>query len=507
METLLDPCRDRKITEVNSIQHLKYIQVPLPPHRPLDSNLLFPNRLNGLPDWEQLRNHLKAEGRIRKADFMRIIKNTKKLLEVEPNMILVNDPVCVFGDIHGHFYDLINIFTAINGVQDFKLLFLGDYVDRGPYSVEVIMFLYALKLYYPKKIYLLRGNHESRLMSQHFTFRDEVLSKYDQEVFNAIIESFENLPLACLVNGKYFCIHGGISPKLKSIQNLNSVNRKQEIPESGSLCDLLWADPVQSDNGTHEEKEIDFVKNQRRGCSVLFGKKAVNTFLQTNQLVCVIRAHEVQQTGYKFHKWNGASNFPTVITVFSAPNYCDVYNNKSAIIKISDGNFNIKQFNYTHHPYMLPKNMDVFTWSLPFVFEKVQEMLEIIVKKCALVDEMEDDDEEEEQKVPSAAISIFGGGEKPKPEGGTKSVFKRRATMRGVLSHKILFLSKVSSLLKRAREKNESMIKIHGMCPDKHIPDEFIGECSIQIKDSSNHFFKASKYDKENEMRPYSMPR
>lgn len=137
------------------------------------------------------------------------------------------------------------------------------------------------------------------------------------------------------------------------------------------MCDLLWADPVQTDNGTHEDKEIDFVKNQRRGCSVLFGKKAVNTFLQTNQLLCVIRAHEVQQTGYKFHKWNGASHFPTVITVFSAPNYCDVYNNKSAIIKIQDGNFNIKQFNYTHHPYMLPKNMDVFSWSLPFVFEKV----------------------------------------------------------------------------------------------------------------------------------------
>ncbi len=156
------------------------------------------------------------------------------------------------------------------------------------------------------------------------------------------------------------------------------------------MCDILWADPVASEDGTLEDREIDFVKNARRGCSVVYGRRSVNTFLQSNQLVTVIRAHEVQQSGYKFHKWNGTSAFPSVITVFSAPNYCDVYNNKSAVIKIQDGNFNIKQFNYTHHPYMLPKNMDVFTWSLPFVFEKVQDMLEIIVKKCAKIEEEEE---------------------------------------------------------------------------------------------------------------------
>lgn len=112
--------------------------------------------------------------------------------------------------------------------------------------------------------------------------------------------------------------------------------------------------------------------------------------MNSNKLVTLVRAHEVQQAGYKFHKWNGYSNFPTVITVFSAPNYCDVYNNKSAIIKIHDGNFNIKQFNYTHHPYMLPKNMDVFTWSLPFVFEKVQDMLQTIISKCSQIKDESD---------------------------------------------------------------------------------------------------------------------
>ena len=158
-----------------------------------------------------------------------------------------------------------------------------------------------------------------------------------------------------------------------------------------------------------------------------------------------------------------------MITVFSAPNYCDVYNNKSAIVKIQDGNFNIKQFNYTHHPYMLPKNMDVFVWSLPFVFEKVQDMLEAIIKKCAAVDD--DDEDDNDQQHQSAIIDAVNKDKAP--------IKRKKTSIRNVLTHKIKFLSKVTSLIKQARVKNEQLIQIHGMAPDKLIPDEFIGECQI----------------------------
>ena len=75
------------------------------------------------------------------------------------------------------------------------------------------------------------------------------------------------------------------------------------------------------------------------------------------------------------YKWGGGQGFPLVITIFSAPNYCDVYNNKGAVIKFENNTLNIQQFNYSAHPYLLPNFMDIFTWSIPFVSEKVTEIL------------------------------------------------------------------------------------------------------------------------------------
>ena len=178
-------------------------------------------------------------------------------------------------------------------MKHFKLLFLGDFVDRGPFSVEIAVLLYSLKLNFPKKVFLIRGNHESRMMTTHFTFRDEILCKYDEEVYDALIESFECLPLACTVNDKYFCVHGGLSPKLKRIEEINSIVRFSEIPEKNLYCDLLWADPISSENGKINHKDVDFINNTKRKCSVYFGKSATDKFLKANSIACIIRAHEV----------------------------------------------------------------------------------------------------------------------------------------------------------------------------------------------------------------------
>lgn len=119
------------------------------------------------------------------------------------------------------------------------------------------------------------------------------------------------------------------------------INRFQETPRSGLFCDVLWSDPVDNDSG---ELDKPFKSNEVRGCSYFYGYalltlslEAVNDFLDANNLLSVLRAHEAQLDGYKMHRWNGPNDFPVIITIFSAPNYCDVYNNKGAVIKFEVG--------------------------------------------------------------------------------------------------------------------------------------------------------------------------
>lgn len=133
------------------------------------------------------------------------------------------------------------------------------------------------------------------------------------------------------------------------------------------FCDILWADPSENEN---EAKNMEWVENTVRGCSYVFGAKAITPFLNNNDYLSVLRAHEAQLEGFKMYNWDDSTDFPSVITIFSAPNYCDVYNNKAALIKIKEGQVNLQQFNYSPHPFVLPHFQNVFNWSLPFVSEK-----------------------------------------------------------------------------------------------------------------------------------------
>ena len=154
-----------------------------PPHKPLDHKVLFPDSLkrNGLeiPDWKLLKEHLIKEGRITKADMVQLTLSALQIMKKEPNVLQVREPVVVVGDIHGQYYDLVHMINKIGDPTNFNYVFLGDYVDRGIYSVETVIILFAIKIAHPNNVFLLRGNHESRSMSEHFTFREEVLEKYD----------------------------------------------------------------------------------------------------------------------------------------------------------------------------------------------------------------------------------------------------------------------------------------------------------------------------------------
>ena len=129
----------------------------------------------------------------------------------------LQDPVTVVGDIHGQFYDLVKILEVGGNPATTKYLFLGDFVDRGSFSIEVLILLYALKTNYPNSIYFLRGNHECRQMTSFFNFRDECKYKYDQDIYDILMDSFDLMPLSCIVNGKFLAVHGGISPELKTV--------------------------------------------------------------------------------------------------------------------------------------------------------------------------------------------------------------------------------------------------------------------------------------------------
>jgi serine/threonine-protein phosphatase 2B catalytic subunit len=169
---------------------------------------------------------------------------TIDMLKKESNLVQVEEPICVVGDIHGQYYDMLNMISKAGEPGTLNYLFLGDYVDRGIMGIEVCLLLFAIKLNYPKNVVMLRGNHESRNMTEAFTFRVEVLERYDAEVYDLFMEAFDALPISALVAKKYLAMHGGISPDLHKLEDINKIDRFTEIPLDGIFCDLLWADPM-----------------------------------------------------------------------------------------------------------------------------------------------------------------------------------------------------------------------------------------------------------------------
>ena len=142
----------------------------------------------------------------------------------------LKDPVTVVGDIHGQYYDLVKLLDVGGDPEDTKYLFLGDYGDLGAFSVDCVLLIYSIKLNYPKTTFLLRGNHECRQMTNFFNFRLEVLNKFDEDTYDLFMDTFDALPIGCLVNNKFLAIHGGISPDLKTLEDLNEIRRMKEPP-------------------------------------------------------------------------------------------------------------------------------------------------------------------------------------------------------------------------------------------------------------------------------------
>ncbi|ERN14145.1 serine/threonine-protein phosphatase 5 [Amborella trichopoda] len=295
---------------------------------------------------KKMMDDFKNQKPLHKRYAYQIVLQAREMLRATPSLVDITvqngDHFTVCGDVHGQFYDLLNIFE-LNGLpsEENPYLFNGDFVDRGSFSVEVILALFAFKCMSPSAIYLSRGNHESKSMNKIYGFEGEVKSKLSDTFVELFAEVFCCLPLAHVINEKIFVVHGGLfSTDGVKISDIRAIDRFCEPPEEGLMCELLWSDP-QPGLGRGPSK---------RGVGLSFGEDVTKRFLQENNLELLVRSHEVKDEGYEIE------HDGRLITVFSAPNYCDQMGNKGAFIrfKAPDLKPDIVSFSAVPHPDVKP---------------------------------------------------------------------------------------------------------------------------------------------------------
>eukprot|EP00029_Vermamoeba_vermiformis_P001172 TRINITY_DN1133_c0_g1_i1.p1 TRINITY_DN1133_c0_g1~~TRINITY_DN1133_c0_g1_i1.p1 ORF type:complete len:487 (+),score=149.98 TRINITY_DN1133_c0_g1_i1:1-1461(+) len=295
---------------------------------------------------EKMMEEFKEQRKIHKKVVYQIGIEAKKLLQQQPTLVEISIPedakMTVCGDVHGQFYDLLNIFK-LNGLPSEKNMYLfnGDFVDRGSFSVEVLLTLLAWKLCYPNYFFLARGNHESKMMNKMYGFEGEMKKKYSEMAYDLYSEVFCVLPLAHVIENKVIVVHGGLFSKDGvTLEDIKNIDRNREPPEGGLMSELLWSDP----------QPVPGRGPSKRGVGLAFGPDITKKFLETNKLELVIRSHEVKDQGYEIEA-DGK-----LITVFSAPNYCDQVGNKGAFIQFTKADMKpkITSFDAVPHPNVPP---------------------------------------------------------------------------------------------------------------------------------------------------------
>ncbi|EPY53590.1 serine/threonine protein phosphatase [Schizosaccharomyces cryophilus OY26] len=300
---------------------------------------------------------------IPEANVIELCQRVRDILIEESNLQHISSPVTICGDIHGQLHDMLELFRIGGSCPETKYVFLGDFVDRGFYSVETFLLLLTLKWKHPDSITLIRGNHESRQITQVYGFYDECVRKYGSaNVWRYCCEVFDYLSLGAVIDDKVLCVHGGLSPSITSLDQIRLIDRKQEVPHEGAMCDLLWSDP----------EEISGWGLSPRGAGFLFGSDVAEAFNHGNKLSFVARAHQLVMEGYKIHfsekekettrKFNeqdfssdsdpqspyddtpapgdtisiAPKDMGSVVTVWSAPNYCYRCGNVASILQLGE---------------------------------------------------------------------------------------------------------------------------------------------------------------------------
>ncbi|GIQ81512.1 hypothetical protein KIPB_002478 [Kipferlia bialata] len=271
-------------------------------------------------DYHSVLERIKKCERIPEKELRSLLWSVLELVSEEPNVLSLQAPINICGDIHGQYYDLRYLFEIAGHIPTQRYLFLGDYVDRGYYSIETITFLLCLKVCYPDHIYLLRGNHESRSITQTYGFFDECLLKYGHSgLYKLFMDVFDYLPIAACVDQRYYCVHGGLSPSLPTLDDVHTLMRACEIPSEGPFSDMVWSDPSDI---------LQLWQTSSRGAGYIFGREATKRFLLINDLAMVVRAHQIAVAG---HDWRFDG---LLCTMWSAPKYCYRSKNSASVMHV-----------------------------------------------------------------------------------------------------------------------------------------------------------------------------
>ena len=268
-----------------------------------------------------VRNKINKEVKLEYNEIIWLCEEVTKIFLNQPVCLYLDTPVNVCGDIHGQYPDLIRLFEAGGYPPDVNYLFLGDYVDRGEQSIETICLLFCFKIKCSNNFFLLRGNHECASLNREYGFYDECKRRYNIKLWKKFVDVFNCMPYSAIVEDKIIFMHGGLSPSLKHLGQLNEIIRPTDVPDEGLLCDLVWSDP---------ESNLKGWDVNDRGVSYTFNEKIVDNFLTIHNLEVLVRAHQVVEKGYEF--FNGRK----CVTIFSAPNYCGEFDNAGAMMTINE---------------------------------------------------------------------------------------------------------------------------------------------------------------------------
>lgn len=244
------------------------------------------------------------------------------IFDKEPNVLRLDPPLTICGDSHGQLYDSLYMFEHSPPPPETKYLFLGDYVDRGYYSIELLCLFVAYKIKYPDSFFMLRGNHETSGVNCEYGYKTEIEFKYNSTtVYDLSNKLFQYLPIAAIVDKRIFCCHGGLCPGFNKISQIEDIERRNEPELTSIICNILWSDPSEYNEWARSERRSGY----------LFGPKQATEFLDGNNLEKLVRSHELVD-GYR-EQCDGR-----VITVWNAPNYCYVCGNRGSFLRVGKSN-------------------------------------------------------------------------------------------------------------------------------------------------------------------------